>query len=578
LFRIDIFHFQHPEDPFLGEYYRPLQSVSHAIDYFFWKLNPVGYRLGNILIHSINSFLLYLLVRLLFKNKILGILSAILFCIHPIEVSDIAFISVRAVPLEMLFMLFSIITLMHYFLYQKNMNYLLSLSSFVLAFLSREDALLLPLFIILSAITLGINKRRIFFNLLPFIFIAIAYLIWRSHFIPCGKLHLQDLISLKSLKGFFYYLGEYFCQLILPVGSQRLIFGESMIFRFILFLLSFVIIGFLLIKAIIFKDKEVIFGAGFYFIGLLPVINLVTTIPLFGPLLSEHYVYIASAGFFVLVAYLIIKLYSRFKKIAIICFILMTAVYSSLTVIDNMNYKDDITFYNHILRLDPKNTFLRVNLGTAYFKKKMYDKAIGQARVALAAEPSAWDAYLLLGNVFKGQGKIDKAMDSYKTAAILYPRSSEAFNNIALIYQEQGKDKEAYENFKKALQMDPESLLVLKNLSAFLIKGKSYREAMALCEKTLQLNPDDIDARIKKGVIFAESGYFNEAEAAFKEALRLDPLSVDALKNLGALYGNTGNFGEAILFWKKALAINPSLEEAKQNIKEAERLKKSLDK
>jgi tetratricopeptide (TPR) repeat protein len=126
--------------------------------------------------------------------------------------------------------------------------------------------------------------------------------------------------------------------------------------------------------------------------------------------------------------------------------------------------------------------------------------------------------------------------------------------------------------------MDPESLLVLKNLSAFLIKGKSYREAMALCEKTLQLNPDDIDARIKKGVIFAESGYFNEAEAAFKEALRLDPLSVDALKNLGALYGNTGNFGEAILFWKKALAINPSLEEAKQNIKEAERLRESLAK
>lgn len=578
LFKIDIFHFQHPEDPSLGEYYRPVQAVSHAVDYFFWKLNPAGYRLGTIVVHSVNALLLYLLICLLFKNKLLGLLSSILFCIHPIEVSDITFVSVRAVPLEMLFMLFSMITLMHYFLHQKKINYFLSLSFYILAFLSREDALLLPLFLILCAVTIGINKRRIFYNLLPFILIAGLYLILRSHFIPCDKLHLQDLISLKNLKVFFYYLGEYSRQLILPAGAQNLIFKDSIIFKLILFLVSFVMITFLLVKAFIFKNKEVSFGAAFYFIGLLPVINLAATIPVFGPLLSEHYVYIASAGFFVLVAHLFIKFYSRFKKIAIICFVLMIAVYSSLTIADNTNYKDEITFYNHVLELDPRHNFLRVNLGTAYFKKKMYDKAIEQARAALAAEPLSWDAYLLLGNVFKEQKNLDKAMDTYKTTVILYPRSSEAFNNMALIYQEQGKDKEAYENFKKALQIDPESPLILKNLTAFLIKSKSYKEAMALCEKTLQLSPQDIDARIKKGVIFAESGYLNEAEAAFKEALRLDPASVGALNNLGSLYGNTGELGKAISFWKKALAINPSLEEARQNIKEAERLKGSLAK
>lgn len=572
LFKTDIFHFQHPEDSSLGIYYRPLQALSYSFDYFFWKLNPSGYRLVNIVIQSINGLLLYLLICLIFKDKILALLSAIFFCIHPIQVSDVTFISVRAVLLETLFMLLSLITLINYFLYQRRINYFLSILSFILALLFREGALLLPLFIVACAIILGIDKKRLFFNLLPFIFVCIAYLLLRSQFIPCDKFYITNVFSLKRLGDFFHYLGYYFQQLILPIAFQAILFKNYIIFKFILFTLTIALIAFFLIKAIIFKNKIAVFGFIFYLLGLLPIIKLLDTIPYFGTILSEHYAYIASIGFCVLISYFILILHSHFKMAANVLIVIIISIYSTLTVVNNTNYKDELTFYNHILTTDEKHTFIRINLGTLYYEKKNYDEAIKQANLVLTVQPDAWDAYLLLGNVFKDKGNLNKAMELYKKTLILYPRSSEAFNNIALIYKAWGRDKEAYESFKKALQINPEFLMALRNFIDFLIEKRLYVEVIPFCEKILELSPEDVDARIRIGIILAELGYFKEAEVVFKEVLKLSPASVEAMRNLGVLYANMGDFDKAISLWEKALDINPYDKGIKNDIEEAKRL------
>lgn len=46
--------------------YRPLITLSYFIDYSLWHLNPVGYHLTNLFLHSLNAVLLFfLLIRLL---------------------------------------------------------------------------------------------------------------------------------------------------------------------------------------------------------------------------------------------------------------------------------------------------------------------------------------------------------------------------------------------------------------------------------------------------------------------------------------------------------------------------------
>lgn len=93
---MDIFHFA--TSP--SNYYRPLQMLSYSLDYFFWRLNPIGYHLMNILIHSLNSFLEFLLLYLVFKDKILALFAAVFFCVHPIHIGVVSVIGGRSNILE----------------------------------------------------------------------------------------------------------------------------------------------------------------------------------------------------------------------------------------------------------------------------------------------------------------------------------------------------------------------------------------------------------------------------------------------------------------------------------------------
>ena len=47
--------------------YRPVVTLSYFIDYFFWQLNPLGYHLTNLFLHSLNSVLLFFLFTRLFN-------------------------------------------------------------------------------------------------------------------------------------------------------------------------------------------------------------------------------------------------------------------------------------------------------------------------------------------------------------------------------------------------------------------------------------------------------------------------------------------------------------------------------
>ena len=568
IFKTDIFYFQHPEDPSQGIYYRPLQALSYMFDYHFWKLNPAGYRLISIVLHSLAGFLLYLFVYRLFNDYLLALITASLFTIHPIQVSDVTFVSVRAVPMEMSFILYSLLASLNYWRTKKKINFFFALLSFIFAFLCREDALLLPLFIILTGFVWGLKKRESFLYSLPFFFIAAIYIFLRSRFIPCDKLQIAGMFSSGSIAGIWDYLR----QLILPVGAQHELFHGCVICGYALSAITAAIVIFILIKWFLYREKAVLFGSIFYLIAMLPVVRLGDKIFAFGPLLCEHYAYIASAGFFLLLSGILLYFRRYSEKITLFLIALIVLFYAGLTASSNYCYKNDIVFYNWLLRLNPDQEIIRVNLGTAYLEKKDYLGAYRQAAFILSRHPAAWEAHLLMGNIYNDLAKTDKAMEEYKKTVILYPRSSEAYNNIALIYRAQGKNKEAQENFKAALQCVPESTLVLKNFAGFLVYNKMYNEAIPICEKILRLEPTDTDGYLLLGVALADSGFFQKAEKLLRAGLKLCPDSTVLIKNLAALYANAGKFEEAISLWEGLLKKHPADQEAKKNIEEAKGL------
>ncbi len=75
--------------------FAPLTVFTLLLDHTSWGMNPAGYHLTNVLLHLINTLLVWWLVRRLAKDDAIALLTAVLFAIHPVQVESVAWISSR---------------------------------------------------------------------------------------------------------------------------------------------------------------------------------------------------------------------------------------------------------------------------------------------------------------------------------------------------------------------------------------------------------------------------------------------------------------------------------------------------
>ncbi len=93
--------------PNFQDQYRPLRTVTLAVDYFFWKDNPAGFHLTNLLLHMMNVILVFFLTAALAADcgleqgeKSAGLrswtgpafLTALLFAVHPVHTESVTYI------------------------------------------------------------------------------------------------------------------------------------------------------------------------------------------------------------------------------------------------------------------------------------------------------------------------------------------------------------------------------------------------------------------------------------------------------------------------------------------------------
>jgi len=92
--------------------YRPVLSSSFFIDNWLWQRNPFGtlrgaegYHAHNLLLHILNSALVYFILFLILKDLPLALFSAILFVVHPFKSEAVCAIGYRADILAAFFFL-----------------------------------------------------------------------------------------------------------------------------------------------------------------------------------------------------------------------------------------------------------------------------------------------------------------------------------------------------------------------------------------------------------------------------------------------------------------------------------------
>ena len=161
---------------FIG-HYQPLTILSYALDYHFYKLNPYHYHLTNLILHLLNSLLVFYLIYLLSGNIIVSFITAILFGLHPLHVESVAWVSERKDVLYSFFFLLSCITYLYYLTKgNKHKYYILSLFLFLCSLLSKSMAVTLPLLLLLIDYYLKRKPNKtLLLDKIPYFFLSIIF-------------------------------------------------------------------------------------------------------------------------------------------------------------------------------------------------------------------------------------------------------------------------------------------------------------------------------------------------------------------------------------------------------------------
>jgi hypothetical protein len=134
---------------FSNGYPTPLTWMSHALDYAVYGLNPAGHHITNVLLHTINVLLLFLLLTSATKRAGPSLFVAALFALHPLNVEAVAWIAERKTVLSMMFFL---LTLAAYGWYTRRpgvKRYLAVIALFALGLVSKPMVITLPCVLLL---------------------------------------------------------------------------------------------------------------------------------------------------------------------------------------------------------------------------------------------------------------------------------------------------------------------------------------------------------------------------------------------------------------------------------------------
>ena len=318
------------------------------------------------------------------------------------------------------------------------------------------------------------------------------------------------------------------------------------------------------------RRREALFGFGWFVLLLAPVLNIVPI----NAFIAEHWLYLPSIGFFLLCSSALISLF-RFDsiKLCIASFIVVIlAMLCTLTIRQNYIWRNPVSFYNYTLKLSPRSTRLRTNLGVEYFNLGLYKEAEKEYRQALASDPAGPNTayeYLNLGAALYWQGKKKEAAEAYCKAIKFNPDSPLGYWFMANILYVDGQNKKAISLYKEAVKLAPTNATYWLNLGNAYEKDKDYKEAVKAYKKALEAYPFFFEARINLGIDYFRQGLFKEAFNEYREALKLNPESPEAYYNIGNVNAAIGDTEKAKEFWGEALKKDPNYAPAKKKLEKS---------
>ncbi|MFH1678992.1 MAG: tetratricopeptide repeat protein [Candidatus Omnitrophota bacterium] len=559
-------------------FYRPIQMVSYMADYALWKLDVRGYHLTNILLHILSALSIYWLINVLYNDRLISLFTGLFFVVHPLHAEVVSYISGRTDSLSVMFMMFCFIFYIKALNSEKGKIYcMISLVSYALALLSRENSLVFPVLLLLYHYTF--KKKLKATKYLPILSVAVIYIISRVTVLRFLLLYNLPVSTFwQRIPGFFVAITNYVRLIFLPF-NLHMEYGNALFRLFdIKAVIGIFIVTGLLTYAFRKKNNKVaFFSISWFFLTLLPVSNIYPVTAY----MSEHWLYLPSIGIFLIVAKGLSFLCRRERlKVFAVTFIAgLLIFYSVLTIKQNKYWNNPIIFYERTLKYAPGSEKMNYIVGKLYMNMGRTAEAIALYEKAIELSPAYADAYNNLGNIYNLIGNKEKAITLLEKAIEINPVYAAYHNNLAAVYYEAGNTEKAIASLKRAIEINPDRAAAYHSNLAIIYKGigktreAEFHENASRTFKSTIPDRDDMytlsqlgNTRVQEktvqyffntGLRYGMQGKHDEAIEEFKKAVNADGSFIQAYINLGNAYINKNAVDEAIENYKRAIDIEP---------------------
>ncbi len=474
-----------------SNYYRPFLFFTFALNYVISGTNPFGYHLLSNLIHIANGILVFSILYLVFRRKLLAFLTSLIFLVHPLQTEAITYIAGRGDVLVTMFMLASL--LLFYLAESKNKDWLdwrkiLSLVFLVLALLSRETGIIFPVLILafyiaalspdrfIKSVKAGLIKTWPYFGI---VFIYGILRLTVLNFQNTLNFYAEPNIYSENLYVRFFtflpILWGYIKLLFVPTGlhMERSINVYTSLFQWPVWLVATGVFCSLYFVYRLYRKKNPgmdyniwLLGLSWFFIALGPVSGITPI----NALMYEHWLYLPMIGFWLIVSFYLVRLFDYLKKdrkyLFVICVLLFGAYVSFFcyqSVKRNILWGDEEKFYMDILKYEPASSRINNNLGNLYFNNGDIKNAEIYYRKATEVGDVFAEPYYNLGTILQSKGDIYGAIQLYEKAIEINPGFYYPYQNLSVIYAQQGDLTKAIENIETLKLLLPNNPRVYYN-------------------------------------------------------------------------------------------------------------------
>jgi len=582
--------------------WHPLTWLSHMLDCQLFGLNPGRHHLVGLLLHIINTLLLFAVLEMMTAAMWLSAFVAAVFAVHPLHVESVAWASERKDVLSTLFWLLTMILYVRYVRRQNKIWYLSAVLAFALGLLAKPMLVTLPFALLLldywplerlkaqdtrrkpadsveriadrkgkSQIHYTPNAiRYTLLEKLPFFVLSavssiITFVVQRNAGIMANVIEYPLRGRLENVSVSYV---KYIMKMIWPADLAILypLYGNRPpVWQPVLAAILLIAVSIWIVRS---AQKRKYLPIGWlWFLGtLVPVIGVVHV---GAQSMADRYSYIPSVGLLVIAAWgideLTAKWRSRKTALSVSASIIILALGIG-TAHQVRHWQNTMTLFEHALAVTHNNAIANYNVGVELQSQGKAGEAANHYRQAIQVDSEYAEAHNNLGRLLADEGKYNEALKHFNEALRIRPKYAEAHSNLGVLLKSQGRLNEAASQLNEALKLKPDFAEAYNNLGIVFKQQNKFEQAISNYKKSLELRPDFDHALNNIGLALEMQGKLNEAIDYYRQALKVKPDYADAHYNIGNALQSAGRPDEAAGHYREAIRVKQDFADAHNNL------------